>query len=787
MYPHRALAIAIALLFAASIRAQDDTLVDRLRALDARVVVQGKVRMPPLAPMLANDAQAQLRGANERDRKAWDAVRTKAGWEAFRDKRIDALRASLGTYPVPAKDIKARVVRTRLGDGFQIDNIVLESRPGLVVSANLYRPTKPMASMPGMVIVHSHHRPKHVGARQDMAMTWAKAGCLVLVPDLLGHGERRAHPFVTPDDFDQPFRADMQDYWFRYDLGMQLHLLGDSLMGWMAYDLSRCVDFLMTQKGIDAKRMLLVSEPAGGGDVAAVAFALDARFTGGVITNFGGPQPEAPYPLPRDAEQSFPFVGSGSWESTRNLRLSARDGFLPWTIVASVAPRKLIYNHEFYWDRANDPVWKRLQKVYSFYDGANSLTGIAGRGFVVGSEPENWHWLPINRMVLYPTLESWFNIPDPKIEFSARRPEHELLCLSPEVLREFKAQPLHELLTKLGNERVLAARKKLDALKAPERRAQLRKDWAALLGPVEPPALADLDVQNELLFGKRIRMQRIAMTVEPGIVVPMVLLLPTPREKEKMPVVIAVSHAGKQAFVRDRAETIAALLEQRIAVALPDVRGTGETSPGDARDRRSAATAVSATGMMTGETLVGARLRDVRSVIKLVREHADIDAKRIALWGDSFTPPHDADRDLRWPHGLDERPMASEPAGGLLALLAALYEDDVKAVYVQGGLASYASALASPYCYVPHDAIVPGALNAGDLDDVVAALAPRPVRLEGMVDGHNRLVPRLTMEKIYASARTAFAASEADTRLAFAPRPSSPVQFVRWLTNSLRE
>ena len=35
---------------------------------------------------------------------------------------------------------------------------------------------------------------------------------------------------------------------------------------------------------------------------AAVAMALDARITGGVITNFGGPQPESPYPLPRDAE-----------------------------------------------------------------------------------------------------------------------------------------------------------------------------------------------------------------------------------------------------------------------------------------------------------------------------------------------------------------------------------------------------------------------------------------------------------------------------------------------------
>src|SRR5262249_27345773 len=164
----------------------------------------------------------------------------------------------------------------------------------------------------------------------------------------------------------------------------------------------------------------------GGGDVAAVTMAVDQRITGGVITNFGGPQPETPFPLPKDAEQSFDYAGSGSWGSTRNLTFSARDGFLPWTVVASPAPRTLIYNHEFYWDRDNDPVWRRLQKVYAHYKADESLAGVNGRGFVVGSAPENWHWLPSNRAVLHPILERWFDIPNPKTEYNNRRPESEL-------------------------------------------------------------------------------------------------------------------------------------------------------------------------------------------------------------------------------------------------------------------------------------------------------------------------------------------------------------------------
>ena len=65
---------------------------------------------------------------------------------------------------------------------------------------------------------------------------------------------------------------------------------------------------------------------------------------------------------------------------------------------------------------------------------------------------------------------------------------------------------------------------------------------------------------------------------------------------------------------------------------------------------------------------------------------------------------------------------------------------------VRGGLASYRSVLDSPFCFVPFDAIVPGALTVSDLADVAAALAPRPVRIEASVDGWNRLAPAAAPE-----------------------------------------
>src|SRR5204863_7216568 len=166
------------------------------------------------------------------------------------------------------------------------------------------------------------------GELQDMGMIWARQGCLVLVPDMLGHGERRQHPFVNDKSFPEKFAVSRQDYHFRYNNAMHLHLIGESLMGWMAWDLMRGVDVLLSRPGVDKERIILLGSVAGGGDPAAVTAALDPRVKAVVPFNFGGPQPD--YAIPADAERDFYYFGVPDWESTRCLRLGARDGFAQW-------------------------------------------------------------------------------------------------------------------------------------------------------------------------------------------------------------------------------------------------------------------------------------------------------------------------------------------------------------------------------------------------------------------------------------------------------------------------
>src|SRR5262249_52143621 len=216
------------------------------------------------------------------------------------------------------------------------------------------------------------------------------------------------------------------------------------------------------------------------------------------------------------------------------------------------------------------------------------------------------------------------------------------------------------------------------------------------------------------------------------------------------PTVIGLAQAGKAGFLKERAGELQKLVAAGAIVVLPDVRGTGDTRAGD--------TDLSTNLQLFGETLLGERVRDLRSVLAYLRERKDVDAKRIALWGDAFAPTNSADTNFKIPRNADTWPRGPEPLGGLLALFGALYEDDIRAVYLAGGLSTYHGVLTHFAVLIPHSASVPGALFAGDIPDLAGGLAPRPLRLEALVDQQNRLVSAAELKKAYEPAVQGYAA-----------------------------
>ena len=207
-----------------------------------------------------------------------------------------------------------------------------------------------------------------------------------------------SHPFDGADDYAGDYKHWRQDYYYRYDTGIQLGLLGDSLMGWMVWDQMRAIDVLLARPGVDPDRIIMLGAVAGGGDPCAITAALDSRIAATVPFNFGGPQPETVFPLPDDAETSFNYLVGSYWDSTRGLYRTAAGGYFHWLITSSIAPRRLIHSHEFSWDGERDPVWKRYQRIYGeFYGAPDNLAAAHGKGLLRGKAPEASHCGQIGR------------------------------------------------------------------------------------------------------------------------------------------------------------------------------------------------------------------------------------------------------------------------------------------------------------------------------------------------------------------------------------------------------
>ncbi len=697
------------------------------------------------------------------ERSDWEIVATMADWEKFRDRRLRALRRSLEPFP-ERTPLRASVTR-RLdyGDGFVIENVLFESRPGLVVAANLYLPAKRTGRVPAIVVVHAHHSPKFWWELQDLGMTWARAGTAVLVMDQLGAGERiQSQPWPR------------ESYYSRYALGIQLYVAGESLMKWMVWDLMRGIDLLLERPYIDPQRIVMLGSVAGGGDPAAVTAALDPRIAAVVPFNFGEAGPEEHYLRgSRQYDFATAYPGWGEWESTRCLRRSIVGQFFPWFICASVAPRRFLYSFELEWPAGveKQPAWARYKKVFELYGKRGHLDSLDGYGPFPGPG-EVTHVGVLHRQQMYPIFKRWLDIQAPAREYHNVRPEADLMCLTPQAAAERRPKTASEIAAGLARERLDAARARRAALSPAERLGSLRASLREKLGDIEPATTASARVLWTRPFSGFV-VEAIVVETAPGMSSPVMLIKPTTSSPTRVPIILALAQGGTEAFLSSRRAELSELLRRNVAVCLADVRGTGEIG-------RERATSDAATELMLGNTAMGARLKDACTVLRYLSTRTDVDAKRVGLWGDSFTETNP--RNLVLDQSLMQKPgpqaiQQADPLGSLLALFVALYENDVRAVAARGGLVSYSSMLQDRFCYVPQDVVVPGILETADVGDLVSALAPRAVLLEGLVDGRNR---RLTA----AEASAQLQATPSGTRVLLRAEPAEP-PLAAWMAAQL--
>lgn len=217
----------------------------------------------------------RVRGILQERAERIAALRTREDALAYvEDVRAKAARC----FPaLPARtDLNARITgRMDLGD-IRLEKVVYESRPGFLVSANLYLPARIEAEAPCVLGLCGHSDTgKAYGPYQFFARGLASKGFAVLIVDPVSQGERRQFygEEGVPAGETGPRSTVAHNM-----IGNRMLLTGDFVGSWFAWDAIRGLDYLLARPETDTSRVG-VTGCSGGGTQTTQVTALDPRIT----------------------------------------------------------------------------------------------------------------------------------------------------------------------------------------------------------------------------------------------------------------------------------------------------------------------------------------------------------------------------------------------------------------------------------------------------------------------------------------------------------------------------
>ena len=229
--------------------------------------------------MVVDDYVQRLRELDARRSARLSAIDTPAAARAYCDEVRRRARACLG--PLPERTpLKAAVTGQLRRDGYRIEKLTLESRPGVLVTANLYLPATLDRPAPAVLGTCGHSEDGKAEVKyQQFCQRLVKAGFVVLIYDPINQGERdQYHGLAHRQDVSGCVAAHNM-------MGKQMELLGDWFGAWRLWDGIRCLDYLLSRPEVDPAHVGVTGN-SGGGTMTTWLFAADDRFTMGAPSCF---------------------------------------------------------------------------------------------------------------------------------------------------------------------------------------------------------------------------------------------------------------------------------------------------------------------------------------------------------------------------------------------------------------------------------------------------------------------------------------------------------------------
>ncbi|KAA9038658.1 prolyl oligopeptidase family serine peptidase [Ginsengibacter hankyongi] len=657
-----------------------------------------------------------------------------SGWQQRQKWIQKTLQESVGNFP-PKTPLNAKITKSFDEGDYRLENIVYESQPGYYVTAGLFIPmgVKEEAKIPA-IIYCSGHTDKGYRGYQNIIINLVKKGFIVFAFDPIGQGERLQYYNAETNKSKFPWPSYEHSY-----AGAQLFVTGNNLARNFIWDGIRAVDYLLTRKEVDPKRIGITGR-SGGGTQSAYIAAFDERIKAAApenyITNFTrlfesmGPQ---------DAEQNFLYQIKRGLDMADLLEVRAPKPLLMLTTSRDMFPIQGALETK-----------KEVDRIYNAY-----------------GKPENFQMVmddaphastKKNRESMYAFFERVFNHPGDSADLNVK----------PQSSEELQVTKTGQVCTALNSETAFSLNYK-DAEREMHQLDINRKSMPQYLNVIVQSAkklsgfTEPAPIENTIFAG---RIQREGYVIEKYLVkgegnymIPYLLLKPNERGNKA---VIYLNPDGKAADIAVGGE-MEWFAQNGVTVLAPDIIGTGELGPGVFRGDSyidSVSYNLWFAAMDIGRSIVGIQAGDVIKLTNIVKN--DLHFKEI--------------------YGVAKNQMSP------LLLHAAAFDKDIQKVALISPYSSYRSIVLNEH-YDPHfiQSTVAGSIGVYDLPDLAGSLAPKKLLLTGVTDGDGNTGNSKDINRDLSVIKAAYKFKSEENKLQILPAIAGKElndAFKNWLKNN---
>ena len=607
------------------------------------------------------------------------ALQTKADAERYVAEVRRKIGESFGPFPEKTP-LNAKVTGKVERDVYTIEKVIFESRPGFLVTANLYVPKGKKQPLPGVVGSCGHSiNGKAAEPYQSFAQGLARMGYVVLIFDPIGQGERLQYSHLDEKSRPRPGVGE------HLHGGNQQFLVGEFFGSWRAWDGIRALDYLLSRPEVDPKHVGITGN-SGGGTMTTWLCGVEQRWTMAApacfVTTF---RRNLENELPADTEQCPPKALA--------LNLDHAD------FLAALAPKPIVIlaKEKDYFDaRGAEEAYRRLKRIYWLLGAEENIKlhiGPTAHGYSLE-----------NREAMY----QWFNgvtkISDAKAEPKLMIEKDETLWCTPKgQVADLKSRTVFSFTVEKS--------KTLTKKRAKLAEADLKKEVTAILKLPERKEAPEFRILRAVGGRKypKPNSTTYAVETERGIFA-LVYRLADQRLDSRPPhdkgrAILYVAHHSSDGELRDE-PLIAQLLkdEPKATFYTCDVRGIGESRPDTCG---------------TNQFLTPYGSDYFYAIHSLMFDHPYVgqktfDVLRVLDWLASF--------------GHKEVHLAGKGWGSIPATFAALLHDRVAQVTLKNALTSYRAIAESEEYDWPLSAFVPNVLEKFDLPDCYKVLEAKKLK-----------------------------------------------------------